>query len=102
MRKARKLTQQEVADILEVSRATVSNYEINRRSPSLKELQRFAVLYRVGLDYFGIKDVEQTNELLTRAKSLFESAALSDEKKHDLYVDLMKIYIACVKGVKHE
>lgn len=102
LRVNKKLTQQETADILGISRATVSNYEINRRSPSIKELQKFAALFNVGLSYFGIKNVEETNDLLTRARALFLSDELDDEKKHDLYVDLMKIYIACVKGVKNE
>lgn len=100
LRLNKKLTQQEVADILGVSRATISNYEINRRSPSLKELQRLAALYNVGLSYFGIKNIEETNDLLTRAKSLFSSDELDDDKKHELYIDLMEIYLLCVKGLK--
>lgn len=102
LRLARKLTQQEVADILEVSRATVSNYEINRRNPSIKELQKFAALYKVGLDYFGIKTESETTELLQRAKALFLSDDLPADLKHDLYLDLMKIYLIAVKGVKND
>ena len=39
LRKTRGLTQQQLADKLNVKRATISNYEIGRRSPHIKELE---------------------------------------------------------------
>lgn len=93
LRKSQKLTQQAVADKVGITRATISNYEINRRTPHLKDLQRLAEFYGVGLDYFGIATADEVLDLLARAKEVFESDAVSKEKKDDLYREIMKLYL---------
>lgn len=50
LRKTRGLTQQQLADKLEIQRATISNYEIGRRSPHLKELEKIASVLGVNID----------------------------------------------------
>lgn len=81
LRRGRKLTQEQLAERLGVNRATISNYEISRRSPSLKELKRFAEFYGVGLDYFGVATKDEVFDLLSRAKEVFASDEISKEKK---------------------
>lgn len=54
LRKSQKKTQQAVSDKVGITRATLSNYEIDRRTPDLKTLRKLAECYGVGLDYFGI------------------------------------------------
>ena len=71
LRKGRKLTQQELADKMGLVRATISNYEVGRRSPHLSELKRFAEFYGVGLDYFGIASKDEVFDLSSRAKEVF-------------------------------
>lgn len=92
LRKVRGLTQEQLAEKLEVGRATISNYEIGRRMPHLKELERLANVLGVGLDYFGI---EQSNitDLIARAKVLFNDANISPEEKEKAYKEIMKIYL---------
>ena len=94
LRKGRKLSQQELADKMEVSRATISNYEVGRRTPHLSELKRFAEFYGVGLDYFGATSTDEIFELLSRAKDVFESDTIPKEKKEDLYLSLMQLYLS--------
>ncbi len=94
LRKGRKLTQQELADKMGITRATVSNYEVGRRSPHLSELQRFAEFYGVDLSYFGIATKDEIFDLLSRAKTVFESDKISADKKDDIYRELMKLYLA--------
>lgn len=94
LRKGRKLSQQELADKMGISRATVSNYEVGRRAPHLSELQRFAEFYGVGLDYFGVASTDEVFDLLTRAKAVFESGAVSKETKDDLHISLMQLYLS--------
>ena len=55
LRKSQRMTQQTVADGVGVTRSTLSNYEIGRRTPYLKNLQKLAVFFNVGLDYLRIK-----------------------------------------------
>jgi transcriptional regulator with XRE-family HTH domain len=93
LRRGRKLTQEQLAERLGVNRATISNYEISRRSPSLKELKRFAEFYGVGLDYFGVATKDEVFDLLSRAKEVFASDEISKEKKEDLYKEIMKLYL---------
>lgn len=93
LRKAKRLTQQEAADMIGIKRATISNYEIDRRSPHLMELKRLAEFYGVGLDYFGVAQKDDLLDLLARAKRVFESEEVSKEKKDDLYKELMKLYL---------
>ena len=97
LRKARKLTQQELADKMGVSRATVSNYEVGRRAPHISELQRFAEFYGVGLDYFGVASTDEIFDLLSRAKAVFESDSVSKETKDELHIALMQFYLSIKK-----
>lgn len=92
LRKVRGLTQTQLADKLNVGRATVSNYEIGRRSPHLKELERIAKALGVGLDYFGIAQSD-TTDLIARAKLLFNDDTISPEEKEKTYKEIMKIYL---------
>ena len=97
LRKGRKLSQQELADKMGVSRATISNYEVGRRAPHLSELKRFAEFYGVGLDYFGLASTDELFDLLARAKSVFESPSVSKETKDDLHLQLMQLYLSIKK-----
>ena len=93
LRKERRLTQQELADALGIKRATVSNYEIGRRSPHLSELRRIAEFFGVGLDYFGVAQKDDLLDLLARARRVFEDGAIPTEKKEAVYKELMKLYL---------
>lgn len=92
LRKGRKLTQEQAAEKLGITRATVSNYEVGRRSPHISELKRIADFYGVGLDYFGIVPTDEVFDLLSRAKEVFNSDAVPKEKKEDLFKELMRLY----------
>ena len=93
LRKGRKLTQQELSEKLGLSRATISNYEVGRRSPHLSELRRFADFYGVGLDYFGVSTADEGFELLSRAKSVFFNEDIPKEERERLYKEIMQIYL---------
>ena len=93
LRKERRLTQQELADKLNIKRATLSNYEIGRRSPHLSELRRIAEFFGVGLDYFGVAQTDDLLDLLARAKRVFDSEEIPVEKKEAVYKELLKLYL---------
>ena len=95
LRKGKRLTQDQVAKHFGVARGTISNYELNRRKPTIKELQEFANFYGVGLDYFGFSTTSKDElfDLVSRAKQIFESENVSKEEKESLYRQLMKIYL---------
>ena len=94
LRKSRKLTQEEFAEKIGVSRSTFSCYEIDQRVPSVKTLQKIADVFGVGLDYFGISAAkDDAFDLLARAKAVFENENVSTETKEALYTEFMKLYL---------
>lgn len=93
LRKGRGLTQQELSERLDLSRATISNYEVGRRSPHLSDLRRFAEFYGVSLDYFGVETVDESFELLSRAKSVFCNKNIEKSERERIYKELMKMYL---------
>lgn len=50
LRKANHYTQQQISDILNISRQAYSNYETSKRSPDLDSLIHLSQLYNVTLD----------------------------------------------------
>lgn len=50
LRKAHHYTQQEISDLLNISRQAYSNYETSKRTPDLDSLMRLADIYGVSLD----------------------------------------------------
>lgn len=93
LRKGRKLTQQDVADRLGLVRATVSNYEVGKRTPHLSLLKKFAEFYGVTLDYFGVSENDEIFEMLSRAREVFANKDISIQKKEEIYKELMRIYL---------
>lgn len=92
LRKGRKLTQQELADRLQINRSSISNYEINRRVPPLKELKKICDYFGVGLDYFGVVTKNDAFDLISRAKNVFTDENISKEDKEEVFFELMNLY----------
>lgn len=92
LRKAKGYSQQFVADRIGMKRSTISNYEIDRRLPSLTDLKRIADFYGVGLDYFDLSSTDSIEELLAKARDIFNSADVSRETKDDLYKEIAMLY----------
>lgn len=91
LRKTRGLTQEQLAEKLNVKRATISNYEIGRRSPHIKELEAISEALGVNLEYFGFGGSAAV-DLVARAKVLFESD-LPAEEKAQAYKEIMRLYL---------
>lgn len=94
LRKGRKLTQEQAAEMLHITRASVSNYETGRRVPHLSELRRICEAYGVGLDYLGIVPTDEVFDLMSRAREVFNNPAVSKEKKDEIYKELCKLYFS--------
>ena len=93
LRKSKKMTQQEISEKVDIKRSTISNYEIGRRTPHLKDLQKIAAVFGVGLDYFGVSETDEVFDVLARAKEVFNNEDISQEEKEDLYREFMKMYL---------
>ena len=92
LRKTRGLTQQQLADALGVQRATISNYEIGRREPSISDLERIGAALGVSLEYFGVGGNE-VHDLIARARVVFENDEIPHEEKAKVYKEVMRLYL---------
>lgn len=94
LRKSRHLKQDDLAEVLGITRGQISNLEHNRRGLSLEQLNKLCNYFKVDMEYFGVSPTaEETISLLERAKLLFESEKLDSETKDSLYQELMRIYL---------
>lgn len=50
-RKETKLSQEEVAELLNTARSNISKYENNILEPNLQTLKRFCEIYKISADY---------------------------------------------------
>lgn len=57
-RKKKGLSQQEVADYLNITRQTVSNWECGQGAPSLEKAKELSILFNVSLDDLVGNDIE--------------------------------------------
>lgn len=94
LRLARGLTQQQLADKLNINRTTISNYENGNREPRLNELTAIADALGVSIDFFGAVAKDEVFELLQRAREVFENPTVEKEKKDELYKELMRLYLS--------
>lgn len=93
LRKGRGLTQVELAERMNWSRATISNYECNRRFPHLDELTALCHFFGCSMDYWGVETQDESFELLSRAKSVFTNKDIPIEERERLYREIMKLYL---------
>lgn len=94
LRLGRGLTQQQLADKLNINRSTISNYENGNREPRLNELTAIAEALGVSTDIFGIVAKDEAFELMQRAKAIFENPAIEKSKKEEIYKELMRLYLS--------
>lgn len=93
LRKAKGMTQQELADATGINRSTLGGYETGRRNPRLPDLQQLAEFFGVGLDYFGVATTDEIFDILARAKDVFASDVVSKDEKENLYKEMMRLYL---------
>ncbi|WP_199620990.1 helix-turn-helix domain-containing protein [Paenibacillus alkalitolerans] len=89
LREKQKLTQEELAGRLDISRASLSHYEKNRRVPDYETLRKIADFFHVTVDYL-IGREQTESSVADGIKEFTDSLELSDEKileKFSLTID---------------
>lgn len=96
LRLSRGWRQVEVADKVGLSRSQISNIESGKRALTLTTLKKFCEIYKIDISYFGIetKNYDEALDLTTRLEAIFKSETIPEEKKDEIYLDIMKIYLA--------
>ena len=94
LRKSRGLTQDVIAELLDVSRGNISHYENNSRTPSIKAIEKLAEFYNVSTEFLlPSANADDVKDLLIRAEEIFESENISLEDKINLFNKLNVIYL---------
>ncbi|MFR4285576.1 MAG: helix-turn-helix domain-containing protein [Enterococcus italicus] len=78
LRKQKKLTQAEMADILGVARTTYSSYEQGRRTPDVDIQNKIADYFKVSLDYLHGRE-KPKEDAVTSAKIKTIAAHIDDD-----------------------
>lgn len=102
LRKARSMRQDELSEVLGgLSRGQISNLETGKRNISLHQAKALADFFGVSLETLGLKTNEvEVNDLLTRAKLIFENEDVSIKDKQELTDEIMKLYIYAKEQIK--
>lgn len=67
-RKKNNLTQEELAEKMEVARQTISKWELNETSPDLKEASKLSKIFNISLD--ELTGSNNKNEIISSVKSV--------------------------------
>lgn len=94
LRIRRGLKQDDLKEILQLSRSQVSNLESGRRNLSLRQLEKLCEYFKVDMSYFLMEVTSDSClDLIEKAKLLFDSKELTNVEKDDLFTSIMKIYL---------
>lgn len=94
LRNRRGLKQDDLAEILKLSRSQISNLESGRRNLSIRQLEKLCEYFKVDMSYFLMSETtDSCLDLIEKAKVLFESKELTNIQKEDLFTSIMKIYL---------
>lgn len=102
LRKSRSLKQDDLSEVLGgLSRPQISNIETGRRNINLHQVKALADFFGVSIETLGLKtDEVETNELLERAKLIFENKDVPLKDKQELYEEVMKLYLSAKEQIK--
>jgi transcriptional regulator with XRE-family HTH domain len=93
-RDERKLTQEELARKVGITRASLSHYENNRREPDYETIQRIADFFSVSVDYLMGRTSEPNHTLDSDTRAFVDQLELSDQallEKFSLMIDGRKL-----------
>ena len=94
MRTKRGITQDDLAQFLDLSKGQVSNLENGRRNLSLRQLEKICEFFKVDMSYFFMVETSDSClDLIEKARILFNSNELSSEEKEDLFTSIMRVYL---------
>jgi transcriptional regulator with XRE-family HTH domain len=79
LRLKRNLTQQQLADMTELTKSSISAYERNAKYPSIDVLIRLCSYFRVSSDYMiGLSDIDRNIPLLTDEQTMMITQLITE------------------------
>ena len=94
LRNRRGLKQDDLGEVLKLSRSQISNLESGRRNLSVRQLEKLCEYFKIDMSYFLMSETtDSCLNLIEKAKVLFDSKELTSIQKEDLFTSIMKIYL---------
>lgn len=94
LRLKNKVTQQELANALKVSRVQISNIENGRRGMNLKQLNTLCNFFRIDLSYFVSEDIPNAGErLIEQVNAIFNNDNITNDVKDGIFESILNIYM---------
>ena len=94
LRKILGLKQDDLDEVLQLSKGQISKLESKRRNLSLKQLEKLCNYFKVDISYFFMSTTTDVClDLIEKSRALFEIKDLTSDHKEDLFTSIMKIYI---------
>lgn len=103
LRKEKGLSQQELANLFEVSKSAIAMYETNRREPDNELLAKFASFFNVSIDYLlGFSNEPLTAETIKeKSEEYTVIPSNQDEKRRKMAKELLQVIID-TEGLKED
>lgn len=94
LRMERGMTQEDIANRLNITRFSVANYETNRREPGIALLQKYAEAFNTSIDELtNTNGQANVTSLMELAERVFSDDTLDTTEKETLMSELMKCYL---------
>ncbi|MEN6412309.1 MAG: helix-turn-helix transcriptional regulator [Veillonellales bacterium] len=84
-----KLTQEELAAMLQVDRSTLASWEVNRREPDIATLCRLADFFKVSVDW--LVGYEPDKEYTATHPNLFHETPVDYQKKDGVWQKVISV-----------
>lgn len=91
LRKSRQITQQQIADSIQISRSTYAGYENGSHEPDITIIRKIAEFYHISTDFLLSFDMQSVDPELDELRSqLWEEIASSDKETAQTILNLFK------------
>ncbi len=93
LREEKKLTQEQLGQLVDLSQQTIGHYEVNRAKPDLETIQRFAEIFNVTTDFLlgrtknrneSLPTDTELENFLQKSNIKFDGAPLDNDDKEDI------------------
>ena len=94
LRKILGLKQDDLDEVLQLSKGQISKLESKRRNLSLKQLEKLCNYFKVDISYFFMSTTTDVClDLIEKARALFEIKDLTSDHKKDLFTFIEKNFV---------
>ena len=93
LRKERSMTQKELADVLGISKSTVSLYETGRRTPDLKMIMKICDVFGYSTDYVLGRTTYPYPSLTEHDAALLAALDAADQSTRDAALAILSKYM---------